>query len=64
MPIAIRIWTLIWFNDEFRTCLGNWFQGGNVSIKKMQKSFASYELKVLHYRLLNVEKTHHIFKSP
>jgi hypothetical protein len=29
----------------------------------MQKSFASYELEVLHYGLLNVEKTHPIFKS-
>jgi hypothetical protein len=33
-------------------------------IKKMRKSFASYELKVLHYGLLNVETTHHISKSP
>jgi hypothetical protein len=30
----------------------------------MQKSFASYKLKVLHYELLKVEKTHPIFKSP
>jgi hypothetical protein len=30
----------------------------------MQKSFASYELEVLHYGLLIVEKTHLIFKSP
>jgi hypothetical protein len=30
----------------------------------MQKNFTSYELKVLHYRLLNVEETHLIFKSP
>jgi hypothetical protein len=29
----------------------------------MQNSFASYELKVLHYGLLNVEKTHPIFYS-
>jgi len=29
----------------------------------MQKSFASYELKVLHYGLLNAEQTHLIFKS-
>jgi len=48
MPIAIRIWTLIWFNDGSKTYLGNWFQGGNILIKKMQKTFASYELKVLH----------------
>jgi hypothetical protein len=30
----------------------------------MQKSFASYELEVLHYGLLIVEKTHPIFKNP
>jgi hypothetical protein len=29
----------------------------------MEKSFTSYELKVLHYGLLNVEKTHVIFKG-
>jgi hypothetical protein len=29
----------------------------------MQKSSTSYELKVLHYGLLNVENTHVIFKS-
>ncbi len=56
-------WILIWFNDESRTCLRNQFQGENVLIKMMQKSFASYELKVLYYGLLNVEKTHPIFKS-
>jgi hypothetical protein len=33
-------------------------------IKKVWKSFALYELKVLHYGLLNVEKTHHISRSP
>jgi len=33
-------------------------------IKQVWKSFASYESKVLHYGLLNVEKTHHIFRSP
>ncbi len=60
-PIVIKLWTLIWFNDESRTCLGNWFQGGNVLIKIMQKSFTSYELEVLHYGLLVVEKTHLIF---
>jgi hypothetical protein len=43
--------------------LRNWFQSGSVLIKIMQKSFTSYELKVLHYGLLNVEKTHVIFKS-
>jgi hypothetical protein len=32
--------------------------------KKMQKSFASYELEVLDYGLLIAEKTHPIFKSP
>jgi hypothetical protein len=30
----------------------------------MQKSFAPYELEVLHYELLTVKKTHPIFKSP
>jgi hypothetical protein len=30
----------------------------------MQKSFASYELEVLHYGLLIVEKTHPILKIP
>jgi hypothetical protein len=29
----------------------------------MQKGFTSYELKVLYYELLNVEKTHVNFKS-
>jgi hypothetical protein len=43
--------------------LRNWFQSGSVLIKKMQKSFTSYELRVLHYGLLNVEKTYVIFKS-
>jgi hypothetical protein len=55
---------LIWLNDGFRTCLGNWFQGGNALIKTMQKSFASYELEVLQYGLLIIKKTHPIFKSP
>ncbi len=57
-------WTLIWFNDGSRTCLGNWFQGGNVLIKTMQKSFTSYELELLHYGLLAIGKTHLIFKIP
>jgi len=30
----------------------------------MQKKIASNELKVLHYGLLTIEKTHPIFKSP
>jgi hypothetical protein len=30
----------------------------------MQKSFASYELEVLHYGLLILEKTNPILKSP
>jgi len=30
----------------------------------MQNSFASYELKVLHYEILNVEKTNPIFLNP
>jgi hypothetical protein len=51
-------------NDEFRTCLGNWCQGGNVLKEATQKGFASYELKVLHCGLLNVEKTHPTFKHP
>jgi len=29
----------------------------------MQKNFTLYELKVLHYGLLNAEQTHFIFKS-
>jgi hypothetical protein len=33
-------------------------------MKTMQKSFASYELKALHYELFYVEKTHFISKSP
>jgi hypothetical protein len=41
-----------WTYNLFR----NWFQGGDVLIKTMQNNFASYELKVLHYGLLNVEK--------
>jgi hypothetical protein len=38
--------------------------GFNVLIKIMQKSFASYALEVLHYKLLVVEKTHLICNNP
>jgi hypothetical protein len=54
--------TAICFNDGSKTCLKNWFQSGNVLLKSMQKSFASYELEVLHYGLLIVEKTHLFLK--
>jgi hypothetical protein len=36
MPTTIRLMDFNWFNDGFKTCLGNWFQSENVLIKTMQ----------------------------